>query len=337
MNMNRREMIAGLFAASATAGLPDEPAKAVKKEEPGTDQTGSADNIVFRKTGLDQLRKKLDARGKICGVELSRIILGGNPFGGWAHCRDLRYVNTLVKAYNTHEKIMETFRMCEEAGINAFLSNPALAFYFQDYQKRGGKMTFISDSGHKEGVVVGARQSVEAGASMVYAHGFTTDKWMADNDWKSGELALGEMRKLGVPVGLGAHSFKTMKFLVEHDLIPDFWMKTIHPTDYWSFQKDPRDDGEGEPGAEKHGWYDNCWCRDPEALAAWFEKRDEPWIAFKTMAAGAVPPKKAVPFAFEHGADYICMGMMDFQVVENVNIATEALDKGFPNRKRKWH
>ena len=55
------------------------------------------------------------------------------------------------------------------------------------------------------------------------------------------------------------------------------------------------------------------------------------------MAAGAVPPEQALPFAFEHGADYVCMGMMDFQMVDDVNIATAVFDRGFPKRKRAWH
>ena len=87
-----------------------------------------------------------------------------------------------------------------------------------------------------------------------------------------------------------------------------------------------QDQGEGEPGAQKKGWNDNNWCRDPKALAEWFEKRPEPWIAFKTMAAGAVHPKQAIPFVFNGGADAACMGMFDFQVVED----------GFANRKRPW-
>ena len=52
------------------------------------------------------------------------------------------------------------------------------------------------------------------------------------------------------------------------------------------------------------------------------------------MAAGAVPPEQALPFAFEHGADYVCMGMMDFQIVDDVNNATAVFDRGFPKRKR---
>ena len=333
MNVNRREFVAGMFAAGIAANVP----RRAGAEEPATDQTGSAENIVFTRKNLDQLRKKFDRRGKIGGVELSRIILGGNPFGGWAHCRDLSYVNTLAKAYNTRDKILETLGMAEAAGINAFLTNPALLPYYRDYVKWGGKMKFISDCGGEGGPALQARKSVEAGAAMVYIHGFGLEKSIAQDDWPGIRREFEEMRKLGVPVGIGAHAFATLKYCTDHDLVPDFWMKTIHPTDYWSFRKTEKDAGEGEPGAAEKGWHDNCWCRDPEALAAWFETREEPWIAFKTMAAGAVPPEKALPFAFEHGADYVCMGMMDFQIVDDVNIATAAFDAGFPARKRKWH
>ena len=54
------------------------------------------------------------------------------------------------------------------------------------------------------------------------------------------------------------------------------------------------------------------------------------------MAAGAVHPRQAIPFVFNGGADAACMGMFDFQVVEDVNLAVDAFAKGFPNRRRKW-
>jgi len=51
----------------------------------------------------------------------------------------------------------------------------------------------------------------------------------------------------------------------------------------------------------------------------------KPWIAFKVLAAGAFLPKDGFRFAFENGADFICVGMFDFQVVEDVNVASEVL------------
>jgi hypothetical protein len=38
--------------------------------------------------------------------------------GGWAHSRDLTYVSSLFKAYNTEAKIFETLELAEQCGIN---------------------------------------------------------------------------------------------------------------------------------------------------------------------------------------------------------------------------
>ncbi|MCK7538532.1 MAG: hypothetical protein MZV63_50020 [Marinilabiliales bacterium] len=44
--------------------------------------------------------------GKIGNHEISRLIMGGNLIGGWAHSRDLLYVSSLFRAYNTERKIL---------------------------------------------------------------------------------------------------------------------------------------------------------------------------------------------------------------------------------------
>ncbi|MBK9137519.1 MAG: hypothetical protein IPM17_01945 [Verrucomicrobia bacterium] len=43
----------------------------------------------------------------------------------------------------------------------------------------------------------------------------------------------------------------------------------------------------------------------------------KPWIAFKTMAAGAIPPKNAFRYAFRSGADFVLAGMFDFETEED--------------------
>jgi hypothetical protein len=54
------------------------------------------------------------------------------------------------------------------------------------------------------------------------------------------------------------------------------------------------------------------------------------------MAAGAIKPKEAFRYAFENGADFICVGMFDFHLVEDANLVTEILN-GNLNRQRKWY
>ncbi len=351
----RRELLAGLaclpvlgvfggaFAAKdGVKKLPDGVRVSFGGKPTGKVETVTSASYRFKYQDVNDLKKKFDQTVQIGSFKMSRITLGGNLIGGWSHSRDLGYVATLMKAYNTERRIFDTMHLAEACGVNTISTNPALMNFITRYWKEdGGTINFVSDCGHEDvngemGVVVGAKKSVDGGAKLIYIHGFGADAWAVNNDWKSMEKAMKEMRKLGVPVGIGAHSFNTLKFCVEHDLIPDFWMKTFHPGGYWSAQKSPTDAGEGEPGSHEKGWNDNNWCRDPDALSAWFEKRLEPWIAFKTMAAGAIHPRQSIPFVFNGGADAACMGMFDFQVVEDVNLANDAFAKGFPSRKRPW-
>ena len=50
--------------------------------------------------------------GKIGNVSLSRLFIGGNLIGGWAHSRDLMYASKLFTSYNTEAKVFETLELC---------------------------------------------------------------------------------------------------------------------------------------------------------------------------------------------------------------------------------
>lgn len=84
---------------------------------------------------------------------------------------------------------------------------------------------------------------------------------------------------------------------------------------------------------DEHG----MWCDNAQETIAFMATQKKPWIAFKVLAAGAIHPRQAFQWAFESGADFICVGMFDFQVVENTAIADRALaavaQKG---RARAW-
>jgi hypothetical protein len=65
-------------------------------------------------------------------------------------------------------------------------------------------------------------------------------------------------------------------------------------------------------------------------------KLNQPWIAFKVLAAGAITPEEGFRYALENGADFLCVGMYDFQMVKNVNTALALLHSNLP-RERAWH
>ena len=91
--------------------------------------------------------------GKIGNVQISRLICGGNLISGYAHSRDLIYVSPLLKHYFSDEKVMETWSLCEQHGVNTMIlhpSNSAEAALYEKYRARGGKIQYLAQIGPKK-------------------------------------------------------------------------------------------------------------------------------------------------------------------------------------------
>ena len=61
----------------------------------------------------------------------------------------------------------------------------------------------------------------------------------------------------------------------------------------------------------------------------------KPWVAFKILAAGAIEPRQAFPYAFHNGADFVAVGMFDFQVKDNCDLARRLVERE-KSRPRPW-
>jgi len=281
----------------------------------------SATIKTFRFASLEDLKGEIPY-GQIGNLKISRMFLGGNLIGGWAHARDLIYVSKLVKAYHHDQKVFDTFRLAEKCGINTILTNPALCRVINKYwRQEKGKIQFISDCGYQNDVILGIKVSVDAGASAGYVHGGIADRLVEEGKLEVIGEALELIRRNGLPAGIGAHKLETVKGCVAFGLKPDYWVKTLHRIDYWSAMPE-----------EEH---DNIWCTNPEETIAFMNKLEQPWIAYKVLAAGAIHPEVGFPYAFENGADFICVGMYDFQIVDDVNLAVDVLS-GDLERERPW-
>jgi uncharacterized membrane protein YphA (DoxX/SURF4 family) len=298
------------------------------------DAVTSASTKTLDVASLRELKGRIPV-ATVGNVEFSRLILGGNLLSGWAHSRDLIYVSQLVKAYHNKERIFATLLMAERCGINTLLTNPILCTLIDEYWKRRiGKIQFISDCAGLDYDENGARptpfdeyldrvkRAIDYGAASCYIQGETADYYMKNGQLDKLAKVMDLIRENGVAFGIGAHHLETLVACVDAGLVPDYWMKTMHHHGYWS--------------ARHPEWHDNMYCNNPEETAAWMRDRPEPWIAFKTMAAGAIHPKEAFRFAFENGADFVCAGMYDFQMVDDVNIALDVLADGVPARQRPW-
>ena len=287
------------------------------------DTTIEAQNAKFVSASTQELKGKLPY-GKIKNVEISKMFMGCNLMGGWLHSRDLIYVSQLGKQYHTKEKIFETLLLGEECGMNTIILNTSLCPVINSYWKEArGKMQFISDCAGAGEVENAIKVSIDSGAAMCYIQGEITDRLLRQN--KSMEIVgewIEKIRQHNVPAGIGAHSIGVIKQCVELGIKPDYWVKTIHHHNYWSARpEEPR--------------RDNIWCYEPEETIKVMSTLEEPWIGFKVLAAGAIRPQDGFKYAFESGADFICVGMFDFQIVNDVNVASEILSQNI-SRVRPW-
>jgi uncharacterized membrane protein YphA (DoxX/SURF4 family) len=273
--------------------------------------------------------------GKIKDIPFSKLILGGNLLSGWAHSRDLIYVSQLVKAYHQKEKIFATLLLAEKCGINTLLTNPILCALIDEYWKRGiGKIQFISDcAGLNYGpkgepsampfdeYLDKVKKAIDTGAVACYIQGETTDYYMQSGKPEMIGKVMDLVRQNGLLAGIGAHRIESIKACVDYGFPTDFWMKTMHHHNYWS--------------ANNPEWHDNKFDFDPAETVRYINELPQPVIGFKVMAAGAIHPRDGFKYAFENGADFVCAGMYDFQMVEDVNIASQIL-AGNLNRQRPW-
>lgn len=283
---------------------------------------------------LTQLRKPIP-KGKIGDLDVGRIICGGNLISGFAHSRDLIYVSQFLKNYFTEKKVLDTFWLCEECGINttAVSARPEPVKILNDYRKLGGKMHWIAPVYPTEkDYKLNIDFAIDNGANAAMIMGNIGDEWARAGKWDLMAETIEYIKSKGVPAGLAGHELTTMKGAEAHNIGAEFYMKTLHSRDYWSWKPEQDKD---KMIIDNYA-IDNYWERTPEETVAFMESLNKPWIAFKTLAAGAVHPKEGFKFAFENGADFACVGMFDYQVVENANILTSILESPEFLRTRRW-
>ena len=272
--------------------------------------------------------------GRIGDVTVSRLIIGGNQFSGWSHSRDLKYLRELFKAYATDERIMQTLQLAEECGVNAIIT--ATSAYLDRYWKeRGGRIQWIAQVHPKvNDVTTDIKRALDRGAVGAYVQGGVGDSFV-----KGGRVdLLGEavefIKGQGRIAGIGGHSIEVPMAVEKAGIHPDFYMKTLHHSNYWSATPpDQRVEFNVDSGGPLD--HDNIWSIAPEKTTAFMRTVRTPWIAFKVLAAGAIHPRQGFKYAFDHGADFVCVGMFDFQVRENAIIARDAVADA-ATRPRPW-
>ncbi len=320
MKMNRRSFLAQTVAASAGATL-------VLPARAQTTPTSA------RSDGTPAPAAAALPTGRIGKLQISRLISGGNLISGWAHSRDLFYVPSLMRHYNTDEKVLDTLEILEQNGVNTIIADPSerpLRLLPKYWKERGGRIQWIAE-GHptSKDLKTNMAASIDTGAKAVYVQGVIGDRWLRGGEPDLLGECVSFIKSQGLPGGIGAHLLDVVAKAEERRYGADFYVKTFHHTRYWSARRPDQNQDVVDNSA------DNYWEMTPEKTIEFMKDVEKPWIAFKVLAAGAIRPESGFRYAFENGADFVCVGMFDFQVAEDAALARKVLAAS-SQRERPW-
>jgi len=251
-----------------------------------------------------------------CGLRVTRLFLGANPFGGFSHQNPER--DAEMVAYYTPERIKETWRRAEAAGINTMVTNnetPHVLQAVREYLAEGGPLQWIAQVSNSKTPTMfeAVDRAVETGCAAMYFHGGLVDKLYAERDEKALRAWFEHARRHDIPIGVAGHAPET-----------HFWVDATGLADFHAvafFNCGSLHDGKGL----------RYKLRDLGPAAECVRKLQKPCIGYKIMGAGRIDARMAFEYALAQikPTDVVNVGMhrgdKDDMVEENVAIVREVL------------
>lgn len=251
--------------------------------------------------------------GKLGTLKVSRLIYGGNLFSGFAHSGELTYVSGILKHYFTDDKILDTLQICEENGINTAIlrtDNHIINALNRYRKERGGKIQWIAQTYPKvDNLTENIQMAIDNGAVAAYPMGGIGDEFVETGRIDLIHEVIAFMKANGLVAGVGSHSLATPAIMEKEKVDLDFYFKTINSAGYVT--------------------------QEPGDVASFMKTVTKPWIGFKVLGAGRVKPKEGFDMAFKLGADFINVGMYDFQIQEDIGLVNEVVAT-HAQRDRQW-
>ena len=225
--------------------------------------------------------------------EISRLIVGANPFYGYSHFNQL-FSQHMVE-WATPEHVIGTLRECERQGINTwqFSHNERSVSDIKRYRAEGGSIQWL---------LLGSREMEDnldliGKLAAMKPIGIVHHGGAAERRWRNGELGkvrefLQRVRDSGAMAGLSVHNPKLIDLVESQNWDIDFYMTSLY---YLTRSNDEFTALLGQrPVGEVY------LPEDPPRMFATIRKTKRTCLCYKVLAAGRrVDSPKEIDAAFE--------------------------------------
>lgn len=233
---------------------------------------------------------------EFCGLNVTRLIIGANPFGGYSHqCKER---DAAMVGYYTPERIKETWARAEAAGINTFVANnetPHVIKTVEEYIAGGGALRWIAQINNNAhpNMEEAIDRAVAIGCKAFFIHGGIVDRLYTEGDEATLRAWVAYARGHNVPVGVAGHAPATHYWVDSLDLV-DF-----HVVCFFNC------------GSLHAGKGHKFRLSDVIAAAECCQRIAKPCIGYKIMAAGRIDATMAFEYAFDNikPTDAVNVGM----------------------------
>ena len=239
-------------------------------------------------------------RVAIGGIEISRFILGSNPFSGFSH--QSPETDLAMTRYFTAERIKETLHEAESLGVNTLMArvDNHMARLLLEYWDEGGKLQWFAQTcpeiGNPEAC---AAKASAGGAKACHIHGGVMDYLLAQGRTSEIPPVIDMIRQNGMLAGIGGHNPDVFKW-AEDNLDVDYYMCCY----YNSAHRDER----AEHVSGMSEWFLE---EDRRTMTNLIRTLSRPVVHYKILAAGRNGPKEAFEYAAKamRPTDAVCVGI----------------------------
>ena len=264
--------------------------------------------------------------------QITRLIVGGNPFCGNSHFSAER--SREMAEYYTAERVVDVLAQCQAAGINAVQARGdyhRVLYWIELFRRQDGQLHWIAQTASEmHDVFRNIRILAAAGAIGIYHHGSRTDRFWQEGQIDRVEDYLKCMRDSGVQVGLGTHIPKVIVYAEEKGWDIDFYMACVY-----NISRKPRESALVSGVQDFAG--EQYLAEDRARMCEVIRQTPKTCLAFKILAAGRnCATQDDVQAAFDDAFGYIkaqdavVVGMYPRdidQVTLNVRHALQAITK----------